>query len=290
MTPDFEDLPIWVAIEKGYYREAGLDVRVIYPPSTTTAPKLIATDTANIGYVETPGVLEAVQQHAPIKVIAGVWQKNAQALVGKPGTKIDPTKFAGKTFVTFAGPGNVASMNEILHYAGLKMSDIKVIIAQSSNINLMLAGKANYALNAAPYGIAEVEAATGKLPALLMTSAMGLRQYPQTAYAGNTTWMAKHPNATRKWVAATLKAVQYAVANPAAAVSLYVKATGNAGGGQAYSSAGWGGVIPLLNGPNGLFRMNNNQWTTLEAALTAGGAFSGSVPPSSVYTNEYIPQ
>ncbi|MHB1738703.1 MAG: ABC transporter substrate-binding protein, partial [Actinomycetes bacterium] len=86
MTPDFEDLPIWVAIEKGYYREAGLDVRVIYPPSTTTAPKLIATDTANIGYVETPGVLEAVQQHAPIKVIAGVWQKNAQALVGKPGT------------------------------------------------------------------------------------------------------------------------------------------------------------------------------------------------------------
>ncbi|MGH7239763.1 MAG: ABC transporter substrate-binding protein [Candidatus Saccharimonadales bacterium] len=287
--PDFEDIPVWVAQEEGWYRAAGLNVKIIYPPTTTTAPKLLATGNADLGYVETSEALEAVQQGTPIKVIAGVWQKEANALVGRPGTTINPQQLKGKTIATFAGPSNVAELNGILKSAGLNRSDVNVVIAASDNVALVLAGKANYALNAAPYGIAEVKSATGKPPSLLMLSTLGLPQFLQTAYAGNTAWLQSHPSAARAWVAVTLRALEFAQAHPAAAINLYVKGTGKAGSGPVYSSAGWSGVLPLINGPEGLFKMTDQQWTNLESFLKSENAFSGTVPPSEIYTNAYIP-
>ena len=290
VTPDFEDIPIWVAQEKGWYKQAGLDIHVLYPPSTTTAPKLLSTGNADLGYVETSDIVEAVQQGAPVRVIAGMWEQEANSLSGKPGTTINPHQFGGKTFSMFAGPANVAELNDVLRAAHVARSQVHVVIASSDDIALMLAGKVDYALNAAPYAIAEVESATGKKPALLMLSKLGLPQFLQTAYAGNTAWMAAHPAATRAFVSITLRAVEFARAHPAAAVALFMKATGTKGGSKLYSSAGWSGVIPLLEGPEGLFKMTNSQWINLEKFLVSGKAISGTLPsPSSLYTNQYIP-
>lgn len=119
---------VYVAVKKGYFKDAGLDVQII-PGGTTVDPRnSVANGAATIGSVAvgTDEVL-AVSQGADIKAIGAQFQKNPGCLMVHANSGINSVKdLKGKTIgIQNAARQQVAG---ILQHNGLSQTDVKLAI------------------------------------------------------------------------------------------------------------------------------------------------------------------
>lgn len=95
---------IYTAIEKGYYEEEGLDVKIQFPSNTNDALSLVAAGKAEIGLYYQQDVIQAVaNQGTPIKSIGAVVQSPLNIILSLADQNITrPKDMEGKT-VGYAG-------------------------------------------------------------------------------------------------------------------------------------------------------------------------------------------
>ena len=97
-TPNTNHTGLYVALDKGFYEEAGLDVDIIQPMegSSTT---LIATGQGDFGVTYQEDVTYALtsQEPLPVKAIAAVIQNNTSGFASRKSENIETVKdFEGK--------------------------------------------------------------------------------------------------------------------------------------------------------------------------------------------------
>ena len=94
--PDFELVPLVVAQEHGFFTDAGLSVKVVFPPDTSTTTKLLAVGRADIGMLTTSDMGVAVNAGAPVLSVANYSMHNNWALFAKPGVSLKRQDPAGR--------------------------------------------------------------------------------------------------------------------------------------------------------------------------------------------------
>src|SRR5262245_20951761 len=72
--PDGYHAPFYVAREKGYYREAGLEVDIKEGRGSGTVAQLVGTKTATFGFAEGGAMAKGVATGIPVKMVAGVFR------------------------------------------------------------------------------------------------------------------------------------------------------------------------------------------------------------------------
>jgi ABC-type nitrate/sulfonate/bicarbonate transport system substrate-binding protein len=287
-TPDFELLPIAVAVNKGFYKAAGVNLNVVFPPDVATTMKMVGIGQANIGFDTTTDIAFAKQQGVPAISIANFSQSNNWGLIGRPGEKINLHQLKGKKIGIYTDSWTKAMLPFVLRSAGLKESDVRLITSSNDEIPLLLSKKLDIATDTSNYGAIEVLTTTGKPPTMLWAAHAGAPNIPIWGYATNITWARSHAAAIRGFLAATKRAMIWASANPSAAVSIFIKMFPKNGSSRAYNMDGWKATIPLLKGPHGYFTESNAQWSLLTHALRSVGVLSKVLPPSQYYTNKYV--
>src|ERR1700745_572125 len=82
-----EYAPLYVALEKGYYKAEGLDVQLAEGNGAQNVLKALAAGNENFGYGPAVAAAQAVSQGLPVKVV-GVYPTRAPlGGVGFPGTR-----------------------------------------------------------------------------------------------------------------------------------------------------------------------------------------------------------
>lgn len=287
-TPDFELVPIVVGMERGYYKDAGLNVSVSFPPDTATTVKVLGTQDGDVGLITTTDMIAAAQANIPVKSIANYSQSNNWGLFTAPGVPISIDSLAGKTISGFGDTWTKAMLPFVLKTAGLTSSDVKEVVVDN-DVPLLLSGKIDIATNTTNYLPPAVQESTGKQPGVLLAKDAGAPNVPIWVYAGQSTFLQDHADAAKAWLAATGKATQWAIDNPEAAVTAFEKAYPKNGYSHGYNLAGWKATVDVLKDSSGqLFTQTDAQWTELADALKAVGVISKTNDPSDYYTNEYI--
>ena len=88
--PNAEFAGTWIALDKGYYKKAGLDVTVI-PGGPTTAPiAVVESGTALVTIADPIVTATAVKQGADLKIIGTQYQRSPYALPPLPRTRSTP--------------------------------------------------------------------------------------------------------------------------------------------------------------------------------------------------------
>jgi ABC-type nitrate/sulfonate/bicarbonate transport system substrate-binding protein len=285
---DFEAVPLTVGNARGFYKKAGLDVKIVIPPSTSTTVQMIAAGKGDIGFDTTTDVVFGQAAGIDVKSIANYSQNNNWGLVAKPGAKIDIKKIKGKSIGIFTDSWTKAMMPYVLKAGGVSASHVKQPIFSSDDIAPLLAGKIDLATNTLNYAIAQVQSATGKKPSVLLATKFGAPNVPVWVYTGMNSWLKGHGAQARKFLAATRKAFAWSIAHPSAAVKDYLKAYPKIGGGMKYSLAGWKATIPALGPANALLTQRASQWKQVVKALKSVKLLSKPLPPSSYFTNAYL--
>ena len=94
----------------------------------------------------------------------------------------------------------------VLKAAKLTEDDVKLIIAQDSDTNLLLAGKIDIATNTENYLVPQVQETLKKDPTSLIGAAAGAPDVPVWTYTASTSYLADHGDIAKKWMRATIKA------------------------------------------------------------------------------------
>ena len=87
-TPNTNHTGLFVALDKGYYKEEGLDVEIVQPPESG-AETLVATGKADFGisYQEQVTYAKTSEDPLPIKAVATVIQHNTSGFASPKDRK-----------------------------------------------------------------------------------------------------------------------------------------------------------------------------------------------------------
>ncbi|HZG72342.1 MAG TPA: ABC transporter substrate-binding protein, partial [Chondromyces sp.] len=103
-TPNTNHTGIYVAQERGYFEEEGLDVEILLP-GEAGADQLVASGKAEFGVSYQEGITQARVQDIPLVSIAAVIQHNTSGFASpvEKGIK-EPKDFEGKTYGGWGSP------------------------------------------------------------------------------------------------------------------------------------------------------------------------------------------
>ena len=120
-TPNTNHTGIYVALEKGWYRQEGIDLKLL-PYSDNASPDvLVSTGKADVGISSTEGIVADAALGQPVVSIAAIIQHNTSALVTLASSGLTrPAMLDGKVYGGFGAPYEGAVVGEIIKKDGGK--------------------------------------------------------------------------------------------------------------------------------------------------------------------------
>ena len=135
--------PMYIAKEKGYFKEQGLDVDFYYAAAAEIV-KNVATGNVQFGFPNADSVILAKSQGIPVKVVNTTYQHGLGALIFQKSSGVtEPKDLKGKKIgVTSFGSPNYIQLQVMLEKAGMSIDDVKVeIIGTGAIVNALVSGQ-----------------------------------------------------------------------------------------------------------------------------------------------------
>lgn len=225
-TPNTNHTGIYVAQEKGYFKEAGLDVSVIQPPDNG-ATDLVASGGAEFGidFQDTLAAAFSSDSPLPVTAVAAILQHNTSGLISLKKKGIDsPGKLEGHSYATWDSPIEQAVLKNVVEKDGGDFSRVKLISTYVEDIVAAL--HADIESVWIYYGWDGVKCdmeglSTNFLPFADMNPTF---DYYSPVIIGNNDYMKKNPDTTKAFLSAVKKGYEYAAGNPSDAADILQKA------------------------------------------------------------------
>lgn len=281
---------MYVALEKGYYEEEGLNVKIIEPTDGATA-SLIAAGKGDFGisYQEDVTIALTSEDPLPIKAVATIIQHNTSGFASYKEKDITSVKdFEGKTYAGWGGPGEEAVIKAVMNGAQADFSKLNIIISDGAGFEAL---KDKVDIMWFFEGWDNVKASINNFP----LNYMELRQldsrldYYTPIIITNNTMIEKNPDIIRKFLSATEKGYDYAIKNPEESAEILNKFAPD------YD------IEMLKKSQNFLsskYKEDTDQWGIMKDEvwdnytdfMVEYGVIHQKIPASSCYTNEFLPQ
>jgi len=117
-----------MAQEKGYYREAGLDVTVTSGKGSGTTAQLVASKATQFGFADGYATANGIAKGMAIKTVASVFRRNPAALIVLAGSGIkEPKQLEGKTIAMTAGSGQYQQWPAFAKGAGIDAGKVQIV-------------------------------------------------------------------------------------------------------------------------------------------------------------------
>ena len=152
--------PFWVALERGYFREAGFDVEALFLGASASMQALLADEVA-LGIVGPEGIDVNLEYGSPVtRYIAGVQTKLVFKLLASPGIQ-SVQDLRGKT-MSASRPGSMGfyGARRALELSGLSPdTDVSMLYAGNNDASFeaFMAGLADATMGAPPRDVQAIK-------------------------------------------------------------------------------------------------------------------------------------
>ncbi|MEF9894844.1 MAG: ABC transporter substrate-binding protein [Clostridia bacterium] len=281
---------LYVALEKGWYEEAGLNVQIIEPTEGATGT-LIAVGKGQFGisYQEDVTVARTLEEPLPIRAIATIIQHNTSGFATFAGKNITSVKdFEGKTYSGWGGPGEEAVLKAVMTRAGADFSKLSMVISDGTGF-AALEDKCDIMWFYEAWD--SVKCQMNDFP----INYMELRQlderldYYTPVIITNEDMIANHPDTVKQFLAATAKGYAYAIQNPDECARILSKYAPDyslemltisqeyLSGKYQDDAARWG-------------EMTDKVWNNYTQFCLEYGVIGSDIAPDQLYTNAFLPE
>lgn len=218
-TPNTNHTGFYVALDKGYYKDAGLDVEIIEPGDNATT-SMVAANKANFGVSYQEDVTYALtsEDPLPIKTIATIIQHNTSGFVSLKSAGINSVKdFEGKTYAGWGAPSEEAVIKAVMSAAGADFDKLTIVGADGSGIAGLSdqVGDNKVNLSWEFYGWAVTQAMMDgyDLNYMPLNELDERLDYYTPVIITNNEMIEKNPEVVQKFMDATKKGYEYAIDN-----------------------------------------------------------------------------
>lgn len=210
--PDVQFAPFYVAIERGYYAEQGLELVIEHMPENE-AVALVGVAEAPFSVVSGEQVLLARAQGLPVVYVMAWWQDYPVAVAFPEGSDIDTlSDLAGKR-VGIPGlfGASYIGFRALLQSAGLEETDLQLDSIGYTQIQSLLAGREDAVVIYANNEPIQLEAQG--MPVRLFRVA-DFVQLASNGLIASEALIAEDPDLIRAMIRATLRGIQDAIQDP----------------------------------------------------------------------------
>ena len=214
--------PMYLAKEKGYYSDLGLDVELIAGKGSQFAVNDVDSGNTDIAFAGSPNVmLGAAKGQNVISVANIIGMTSFGFFVPKDSGIKSISDLKGKTIISTAGTPQAAIMPAIFDINGLSMSDVSITnVAASALLSSYAGGAGDAIVTSIPYGIPIIEP---KRPSnTLYWKDFGLI-IPDYSIVVTNDMLKDEPETIKKFLEATLKAWAEAIKDPTASIKAVMK-------------------------------------------------------------------
>ncbi len=223
-TPNTNHTGIYVAKEKGYFEDKGLNVEIMMP-GETGADQLVAAGKADFGVSAQESITQARVQDIPIVSIGAIIQHNTSGFASPKNKNItSPKDFEGKTYGGWGAPVEKAVISSIMEKENADVN--KVDIVNMGNTDFFTAVKRDVDFAWIYYGWTGVEAELRgqDLNMQYLTDYSNKLDYYTPVLTTNEKMIANQPDTVKAFMAAVSKGYQYAINNPEDSADILIKA------------------------------------------------------------------
>jgi len=281
-----------MAQEKGFYREAGLDLTIISGKGSASTAQLVASKATQIGFADGYVVGNGVAKGMGIKSIAAIYRRNPAAMIVLADSGIKtPKDLAGKTVAITAGSAQFQQWPAFAKGAGIDTSAIKLVNIDPAGVGpALVSGKAD-----AIGGFAQ-----GYVPAIEIRGKKQVRvfwfaDYGVTVVSNGIVvhqdLIKSDPGLLRAFVPPTIKGFIYARQHPdelAALVKKYLPTVDLAVTKREAELSWKTWVTPNTKGKP-LGWAAETDWAGTIQVLKQYGGVTASLATDGLYTNDFVP-
>jgi len=214
----------WVALEKGYYKEKGLDVELQNSKGSGDSIAKVDTGRADIGLADASVVVPRVAQGAKIKVVGAVFDNTPLNIWTRKDTGISkPKDLEGKTLAAPPGDSQRQLFPAFAKINGVDESKVRWVNIEPAAKFVALSEKRADAVPDYTTGQPFWEKAVGKDNLVMMPwHRFGFDTYSMSIFASEKT-MNERPKVLRDFLEASYRGWRDVMENPRAALEIFKK-------------------------------------------------------------------
>lgn len=224
-TPNTNHTGLYVALANGYYKDAGLNVKIVQPPEGDAIAACSSGQVQfAVGYQDL--LVPAFNSDTPMDVtsVAAILQHNTSCIVSKQGEGMDtPKGLEGKEYLTWQSPIELAMMQNVVEADGGDWSKVKQVPdvptdeAQDVNANPSHAIWIYYG-----WGGINAKINNIKVDTFFFKDLNPVFDYYSPVLVANNDLIKNDPETVKAFLEATKKGYEYAIENPEEAAQILI--------------------------------------------------------------------
>ncbi|MCA1059675.1 ABC transporter substrate-binding protein [Rossellomorea aquimaris] len=213
-TPNTNHTGLYVAKEKGYFKDQGLDVDIILP-GESGADQLVASGKAEFGVGYQESVTQARVQDVPLVSIAAVIQHNTSGFASPKSKGITkPKDFEGKSYGGWGSPVEKAVMDSIMKQENADVEKVNFINMGDTDFFTAVKRDVDFAWIYYGWTGIEAELRGEELNMMYVKDYSEKLDYYTPVLTTNEKMIESDPETVKAFLAATSKGYEYAIDNP----------------------------------------------------------------------------
>jgi NitT/TauT family transport system substrate-binding protein len=214
--------PFALGKDKGYFRDAGIDLDIRSGNGSGSAHRLVANGDSQFSYGSCASMVNLAAKGAPLISVAVIDAMGTEAVIVRPDAGVSKLgDLKGKSILTTANAGVNTFFPLVLKNGGLAEGDVKITnVPDGALVSSYLQGAGGSVgiLGGLDDKPAEIKANGGAQPVTFPYSDFGVNQVGYCIVT-NTETLKNNPDLVKRFVEATLKSYKEAEANPDAAIA-----------------------------------------------------------------------
>ena len=288
-TPNTNHTGIYVAKEKGFFEEQGLDVEILLP-GEVGVNQLLAAGKADFGVSYQEGLTQARSEGLPIVSIAAVIQHNTAGYASPVDKDITgPKDFEGKKFGAYGSDLERAMMKTIMENENADIEEVEFITTGDSDFFVAVERDVDFSLVYYAWTGIEAELRGVDLNMVYLSDFSDQLDFYTPILATNEEMIETNPEIVEAFTAAAVKGYEFAIENPEEAAQILIDAEPDLDPELVKQSQEW--LSPRYQEDAERFGIQErDRWQNFADFLLENEIIDEAVDVDQAFTNDFLPE
>ncbi len=283
--------PFFLALERGYYRDQGIDLQILDGKGSTTTIQVVASGSETFGAANLTTMALGVAKGMPLVAVAGLIQKSPDSIISLADSGIkSPKDIVGRRGGFVATSASDRLFPAFAKAAGIDGRKVnRIQIESSARYSVLLQGNADFVIGWSFTDAFKINKLKPVSPPLLFAD-YGVNVLSVGIVVSKDT-LAKRETLVRRFLAATVRGMEDTIKSPEAAVDAVLKL--RSGADREALLAGTSKLKDFIHTKSSetlpLGVMADEDWQSGHRILVEYLGMSDAVAANQLYTNAYLP-
>jgi ABC-type nitrate/sulfonate/bicarbonate transport system substrate-binding protein len=288
-VPNTNHTGFYVAQEKGWYAEEGVDLEIQIPSDPAAALKQVAYGNTEFGVSFQEEVTIARANDIPVVSIAAIIQHNTSAFASLAETGITRAKdIEGKRYASYGLPIERPILGQLMACDGGDIDKVEFIDVGFDAYPALVGKRADLAWIFMGWDGIQAEITGVKLNTLPLYGSCVPDYYTPLIIAGESTLQNK-ADLVRRFLAATVRGYEYAIAHPEESAEILLRASPESDPELVRRSQAW--LSPRYQDDAPHWGQQTLQvWQEFANFMAAHDLVAKAIDPQQAFTNDFLPE